>query len=58
MYTLFGSMPTQFSFDYAACSSNEDPIVVTYSTVQSGVYYVLVIAGESTTVTVALSGQH
>lgn len=58
MYTLFGSMPTQFSFDYAACSSNESPIDVTYNTVQSGLYYVLVVAGESTTVTVTLVGQH
>ena len=54
MYTMFGSMPSQFSFDYAKCSSSEDPIMLTYSTVKNGVYYALILAGESTTVTVTL----
>lgn len=57
MYTQFGSPPSQFSFDLAGCSSNENPIELTYSSVKSGVYYALVIAGESTTATVMLAGQ-
>lgn len=55
MYTLFGSPPTQFSFDLAACSSTEDAIVLTYNPVKSGVYYVAVASQESTTATVVFT---
>ena len=57
MYAQFGSVPTQLSFDFAACSSKADPIEISYSAVQSGLYYALVVAGEQATATVTLTGQ-
>lgn len=57
MYTQYGSPPSTFSFDFAACSSTGNPIEVTYTTVTSGVYYVLVTSQDATTATVVLIGQ-